>query len=672
VRSSWAGRRRLPPVSIAEDGHAGRRAATRGTGQPADPTEDPDAPVDPDASEDPPEPDPSEQELSDPDEDATASPDSAAPEGPAPARAEASAIGTAALPYAVYIAAAFVLLAPLWRDPAHRMLLDNYQDQVFFEWVLTHAANALSNFDSPIFSDKINSPYGLNLMANTSVLALALPLAPLTHLAGAHVTFVLITTLALAGTACTWYLVLSRLLNHRGAAFVGGLFCGFAPSMISQATGHPNVAGQYILPLVIYTVLRLGRPGARPVRQGLVLAALVVVQAFINEELLFLTALALGVFLIVYAMSRPRELWARVPGALRALGTAVLAAGIVLAYPLYRQFFGPQSYHGLPDYILTYGADLAGFWNFSRRSIIGDPETIANMGQGPTEENTFFGWPLLVLMLALVAWLRRDPVVRALAVTAVVFGVMSLGSVVKLNGQQLDIDGPWGWLDGLPLFDSVVPTRLALVVTPLFGCLLALGVARFDAGVRERDESGQGPSARLMRLQGLAVLLMVLVPLTPTPLPIFERPYVPPFFTAGTFRAHVPPGGVVVGVPPSWNANLHSMQWQTAANQEFTIFGGYFLAPNPYDPEKRGTYGTPFPPTMQMLEQVSDTGQVYTLTPDQLIVAHADLRFVKATTIVMPAHHWRADQVRAMVDQFAGPGVLIDGMWVWDVSKLLE
>jgi hypothetical protein len=575
-----------------------------------------------------------------------------------------------ALPYAVFLAAAIALLSPLWRDPAGRMLLDNYQDQVFFEWMLTHAANAVAHLDSPLFTEKINSPYGLNLMANTSVLALALPLAPLTLLAGPHVTFVLITTLALAGTASAWYFVLRKLLNHRAAAVVGGAFCGFAPSMISQATGHPNIAGQYLLPFIILTVLRLGAPGtaaaSRPVRHGLILAALVVVQAFINEEMLFLTALALGVFFLAYGAARPREVAARVPAALKSLGVTTVVAGVVLAYPLAHQFFGPQAYHGLPDYILLYSADLASYWSFARRSIAGDAAAVANLGQGPTEENTFFGWPLLILLLAIIVWLRGNPVVRALALTAVTFAVLSLGSVVRMGGVDAGFGGPWRWLDGLPLFDSVVPTRLALVVTPLVGCLLAIAVLRFDDMVARRAGARAG---RLMWLQGLAVLLMVLLPLTPTPLPTFERPFVPAFFTTGSFREHVPAGGVVLGVPPGWQSNLHAMQWQTAAQQEFGIYGGYFLAPNPNDPEKTATYGPSYPPTLVLLEQVASTGETVVLSPDQLAQAMGDLRFMKVTTIVMPAHHWRANEVRAVVEQFAGAGVLVDGVWVWNLPR---
>ena len=586
------------------------------------------------------------------------------------------------LPYVAYVVGAVVLLGNLWRDPGGRMLLDNYQDQVWFEWLLTNGANALAHGDNPLFSMKINAPYGLNLMANTSVLALALPLAPVTWLFGADVTFVLVETLALAGTASAWYFVLNKLLHHRVAAAIGGAFCGFAPAMISQATGHPNLAGQYLLPLILLAVLRLGTPGRRPVVRGLILAGLVVVQAFINEELLFLLALALAVFLVVYGVARPRELASRVPDALWSLGTAVLVAGAVLAYPVYYQFFGRGHYRGLPDYILLYGSDLASYWSFARRSIAGDPEIAARVAVNTTEENSFFGWPLMLALLVVVIWLRRDAVVRGLAVTGAVFAWLSLGSQPKMGGQPIDIPAPWGWLDGLPLFDSVVPTRLALVVTPVVGCMLAIAVARYAetarasaaAAARDRGEVAAGGTtdteATVVRVMGVVVLALVLGPLLPTPLPVSERPYVPPFFTTGMYREHVPAGGVVLGVPPGWSPNLHAMQWQTAADLNFTIFGGYFLAPNPNDPERVAMFGPAYPQTMTMLSQVADQGTMVGISAELRAQAAADFRATGVTTLVLPAHHWRAEALRFVVDQLAGPGQLVGGMWVWDVRPL--
>ncbi|WP_433076022.1 hypothetical protein ACQP1P_30620 [Dactylosporangium sp. CA-052675] len=402
-------------------------------------------------------------------------------------------VRAAAVALLTYVVCAVLVLQHLWADPQGRMFADNTQDQIFFEWVLTHAARFFTHGDNPFFTDQLNAPVGVNLMANTSVLGLALPLAPVTLLFGAGVTFVLIDTIALAGTAAAWYFILSRhVVTSRAAAWVGGLFCGFAPSMISQSTGHPNIAGQFLIPFIVWNVLRLREPG--PVlRRGLVLGAVVLYQCFINEEVLFLTAVAMAVFLLVYL--HPRDYLPAIRSALPAVLVGAVAAGVLLAVPLYHQFFGPQAYRGLPDFVHGFSSDLGSFQAFSRRSILApdDLGVIEKMG-GATEENTFFGLPLLGLTLAATVALWRQRAARALFATALVFAVLSLGTVVRYNGQETSWHGPWKWVHELPLFDSVVPTRLGLVIAPLLGVLLAMVVDRFVVGVPAPATAGAARS----------------------------------------------------------------------------------------------------------------------------------------------------------------------------------
>jgi hypothetical protein len=572
-----------------------------------------------------------------------------------------------ALPYVVYVVGAVVVLHKLWADPGEVMLRDNYPDQVQFEWFLTNGANALAHGENPLFTARLNAPYGVNLMANTSMLALALPFAPVTLIFGADVTFVVVDTVALAGTASAWFCVLDRMLNHRAAATIGGAFCGFAPAMISHANGHPNLAAQFVLPFIVLVVLRLGRPGGRHVRRGLVLAGLVVMQAFINEELLLFTALALGVFLAAYAVSRPREAAARVSGALRSLATTALAAGAALAFPLYHQFFGPGAYHGLPDDVVRYGADLASYGAFATRSLGGDLRIVGSLAQNPTEENSFFGFPLLLALAVLVVWLRRDPVVRALAVTGLVFAVLSLGSRPRLAGADLRVPMPWGAFDGLPLFDSVVPTRFALVVTPVVGCLLAITVLRYDR-LGPDETTGKQPASTGARVAGLLVLALMLGPLVPTPLATSGRPAVPEFFTAGTYRDHLPRDAVVLAVPPGWQSALHAMQWQTATGLDFAIFGGYFLAPAPRTSDRTAIYGPVYPPTLSLLFDVAEQGASIGVTATLRARAAVDFRELGLTTIVLPADHPAAAGLRTVVDELVGPGRLVADMWIWDVG----
>ncbi len=56
----------------------------------------------------------------------------------------------------------------------------------------------------------MNVPDGVNMVANTSVLAVSIPLTPITLALGPHAAFMVFLTGALVATALAWYFVLSR------------------------------------------------------------------------------------------------------------------------------------------------------------------------------------------------------------------------------------------------------------------------------------------------------------------------------------------------------------------------------------------------------------------------------------------------------------------------------
>src|SRR5205807_994069 len=122
--------------------------------------------------------------------------------------------------------------------------------------------------------------------------------------------------------------VLSRhVVQSRAAAFVAAAFCGFAPGIIAQSNGHPNVAAQFVVPLILLQVARL-RDTAHPVRTGGTLGLLIVFQAFINEEVLLFTAGVGALMALVYAVSRRAEFRRVLRRAAVGLG---VAGGVALA-----------------------------------------------------------------------------------------------------------------------------------------------------------------------------------------------------------------------------------------------------------------------------------------------------------------------------------------------------
>ncbi len=567
----------------------------------------------------------------------------------APARGDARWLDACVL--LIYLALAILVLDRLWADPAHLNPAANSSDPPFFEWALIHATRIFTHGENPFFTPQLNAPLAVNLIANTGLLGMTVPLVPVTLLFGPSVSLVLMITLGLAATAGAWYVVLSRwLVDNRIAAAVGGAFAGFAPGMVNHTNAHPNIVAQFLIPVILWRAMTM-----RTVRHGVVLGLLVTWQAFINEELLFLTALAAGLFLVGYAAFRPAEVRHRIRPFLRGALAAVAVAGVLLAYPVWYQFTGPQHYHGLPDFVLGYGADLASYPAFPKLSLIGQSAADANLAPQP-EENTFLGWPLLVALLLIVIWQWRRVAVRALALVGVVFAVLSLGTTVKYRGKTLITHGLWAAINNLPLFDSVVPTRLGLVTIPVIAILLAFAV---DAALKLRQPG--------FRYAALLALAAALIPVIPRQLPVKPRPVVPAFIASGDWRRYLPAGRTLLSADTTWDGNITAMVWDNKTNQGYRTVGGYFLGP---DATGKGGYGPQGRPTTGLLADVGYNGGVRQVTDEQRAQLRQDVAYWRLGLIVLAPDAPHADDLRGTLDQLAGPGRPVDDVWIWEVSTL--
>ncbi|WP_208761045.1 hypothetical protein [Micromonospora orduensis] len=589
-----------------------------------------------------------------------------------PARADLVALGA-------YVVLGVFVCLNYWGDVTGRVSSHLPTDHSWFEWLFAHGAYSVRHLENPLFTARQNAPDGVNMMANTSLLGVTLPLAPLTMLLGPQVMYALYLGGALAATAGTAYWMLSRhLVRSRAAAFVGGAFLGFAPGIIHHANGQPNFVSNFLLPLIVVRVLRLGEPG-RWRRNGLVLGALVAYQIFINEEMLLLTALACLVVVLAYAVQRPAATRAVAGTFVAGLGVAGGLALLLAAYPIWFQFNGPQSYRGLQGGVFhNWGEDLVAFVTFARDTWAGDPAVEKTIGV--TEQNTWFGWPLVLLsVVALVLLVRRSLAARIVAVLMVVFTVAAIGPVVRFNGVETEVRGPWSYVpDDLPLVEMMMPTRLTLVVAAAVGVLLAL---TWDAASRQgrpaeaprvpaqrTGEPAVASRRRWLRPVGYTAVALAVLPLFPRPLPAQQVEPPPHFITAGGWRPYVPAGRTLVPVPiPSNVHGLPTLRWSALTGQEFPVPGGYFIGPNELG---EGVFGAPNRPTSSLIYSTMDTDKVPALTDENRRQAVQDLRFWRASVVVLGAHP-REAVLRELVTALIGPPQRVDDVWVWDVRALV-
>ncbi|MGX7670920.1 hypothetical protein [Plantactinospora sp. DSM 117369] len=630
-----------------------------------------------------------------------------------PARVDVLAIGA-------YVLLGIFVCANYWGDVNHRVSSHLPTDHSWFEWLFAHGAYSVQHLENPLFSARQNAPDGVNMMANTSLLGVTLPLAPLTWLFGPQVTYALYLGGALAATAATSYWALSRhLVSSRGAAFVGGAFLGFAPGIVHHANGQPNFVSNFLLPLIVVRVFRLAEPG-RWLRNGLLLGLLVAYQIFINEEMLLLTALACAVVVPLYVAFRWSLMRNRIWTFLRGLGVGGVVALLLAGYPIWYQFNGPQSYRGLQGGVFhNWGEDLRAFVTYSRDTIAGSPEVEKTIGV--TEQNTWLGWPLvgLVVLVAVLLW-RTSVAARIAALLGAGFALASLGRQIRYDGRLTEHEGPWHLLpEDLPLIEMMMPTRLSLVTVAAVGILVALAwndvakgrprpAAATSNGGAPADGSGNGvtatsgtphqitsgtpdgsatanggpapgsapldvagrvaPAQPRLRILAYAAIALALLPLVPRPLPATHIDPPPRFITSGAWRPYVPAGRTLVPVPiPSNVHGLSTLRWSALTGQAFPIPAGYFIGP---DAQGYGVFGAPSRPTSLLIYGTMDRGAAPVVTEEHRRQAIEDLRFWRASVVVL-GDHPATPALHVLLAGLLGPGQRVDDVWLWDVRPLV-
>jgi hypothetical protein len=471
----------------------------------------------------------------------------------------------------------------LWRDPASRIVAGNPFDADQFAWYFRYDATAVAHFRLPaLTTDGMNAPQGISVMWNTFMLLPGTLLAPVTLLAGPQVSLTALMTVGFAGSALAMFAAARRWGASIPAAGLGGGVYGFSPALIQSSLGHYDLQFAVLPPLIVSAALRLavghggpgrqGGPGRRgAARCGAWLGLLVAAQVFINEELLFDTALTIVIMAAVALASRPQAISGRVRDVAAGLAVAATVAAVAAGYPLWVQFFGPLRQPSSPFTPDFYKNDLAGFVQPSSLLLLhtGGSAAFAAGFQGkPPEYLAYLGWPMLAVLAMVTVRCWPLLTVRAAAVAFAVLSVLSLGGTLLAGGHEHGgITLPWYWLQTLPVTGSVIPDRFSIVADGAAAAALAFG---FDAARR------RWPGARQI-VAGLAAAAVL--PLVPAPLPAASASPVPAGWTAAFAALRLPAGAHVLVVPIPASTFTEPLRWAADTGEPASMIGGYYMGP---------------------------------------------------------------------------------------------
>jgi hypothetical protein len=310
----------------------------------------------------------------------------------------------------------------------------------------------------------------------------------------------------------------------------------------------------------------------------------------------------------------------------------------------------------------TFRMDVLGLTSYGSNSVA---ERLGRFGEPRpplgAEEHGFLGWGLVLLLVGLVIWQWRDVLIRCLAITGLTFQVLAWGTPLQFQGRDTDIPGPFLLLKHLPLFDTLLPTRLGEVTNWAVVPILALGLQRLI------DLKGLPVHTR--RLFLVTVLAAALVPAAPMPIKVENRTPIPAFVSAGTWKQYVGAGRTVLIVPlPQWDFPT-AIFWTASTGADMKISHGYFLGPADGVDGHHAFVGPVPRPTDKLFAQAMFSRTVPVVTEADRARARADLQYWRTSLILAPdGPKWAA--VRTTLTDLYGPGTFTGGLWMWDVRNL--
>ena len=443
-------------------------------------------------------------------------------------------------------------------------------------WFTAWPAYALAHGLDPFSTTWLWPSHGVNLLDNASAPLAGIVLAPLTWLFGPVATTTVALTLAPGLSAWGCWVACRRFVDWLPACWVGGFIFGYSPFVVeSVAQGHLST-GLLVLPPLLLVVLHetLVRQEWSPASCGLAMAAVVVAEFLISEEVLTILLVTAAVGVVVAAVLSPARILPALPFALRAAGVASIASLVLLLGPVWFALKGPEHitgpvWSGLHLFIVAQAWEL---WSAGPATAT----LFTGARQGPQVQ--FIGYGVLAVAggSLLLAWRRQT--IWVMAVVALVATVLSWGGILWLSPDHFVVGSwlPWSHFTNLPVLNDISAVHFSFVADLGVAVVVAIGL---DALHRLRPWRRLPSAARGLTVVGITALMVIPVwglfqaPLSvqPVNLPLWYR----------TAALDIPERAVIASYPfpSSGSVTSQPMVWQAVDGMRFKLAGGYVKVP---------------------------------------------------------------------------------------------
>jgi hypothetical protein len=362
-------------------------------------------------------------------------------------------------------------------------------------------------------------------------------------------------------------LLLRRCTTWRVAQIAGAVSFAYSPYVLANlSSGHFHQTVVGFIPAALLVLVDAGSGRRSPRWSGLALAGLVIAQYFTGAELLAMVALVGAPTALVAALVW-REAVRRVGGRLlRTAAVASVVTAVVLAVPLWFEFFGPRHTTGK---VWGEGFDLG----VPLRGML-----LAPLGFGHRGSGAALGLVGVGLLAAVAVGLVRYATDRRIVTASIAGGialVFAFGSTLRLNLADLGTfqQMPWRAVAHVPVLEQLIPGRLVLLCTFSWTIVAVLALDRLR---------GSGTDAERRHVaRSVVALVAVFAPTVlsaPVPIPSTTALYNPPWFAR--YGAHPGPNARLLVLPyPNSGIQSEPMLLQAQAGFSYSLVGGYVLVP---------------------------------------------------------------------------------------------
>jgi hypothetical protein len=507
----------------------------------------------------------------------------------------------------IYLIVGVALWWHAWTDGASTHTLCGCGDPALFQWFFQWPATALQHGQNPFYSTAMFHPNGINLLSQTSVPAITIPLVPVTWIWGPIASFNVASTLTPALSALAAFAAVRRWATWWPAAFLGGLLYGFSPFVIDNLEfAHLMTAALMAIPLILIALDEiLVRQRHKAWVSGLALGGLAFVQFFLSTELLVVIVMVAVVSVVVLVVAAlfidPSQVRRRVRHAAIGLAVACGAGVVLLAWPVWFALEGPGHLSGQ----IWPGIQVVGGYipsEFVQPDYFQGTDVYRYLGgyEGPQLASAaYLGWGLLAVLGGGLIAFRRDLRLWLFAFVLLFCGFASLGS----RHGQIALATV---LAKVPIVDNVIVQRFmtigflaaAVMLSIIVDRIRSLGLARAgptraSSSVDHRDRSSTNPrpgggDVRRVRKQHaitrrvpatLAALVTAAVALVPIALtfgprlPFTMQPVIlPRWYTQ--VAPNLPPGRVLLSYPAPFSGIQSSLTWQAVNRMHYSQAGG--------------------------------------------------------------------------------------------------